>query len=65
MLMSELKKRIYEDATDIQVERLREDDNFGSPQSFFASALHYNLIGENEYERARLHYRDLWNYRGD
>lgn len=65
MNIRERELEILEQATDDQRVFLAIDRNYGSPQSFWASARAYGLVTESEYERARLHYRDLWYYRGD
>lgn len=44
----------------------RSDDyNYGTRSSYFQAALSEGLITQEEYEAARSHFGNLWDYRGD
>lgn len=65
MTIREIRARIFANATPEQHRALSEDSAYGAPYSFWASAVSYGLATPEEQEQARLHYRDLWHYRGD
>lgn len=45
--------------------QLSEDNLYGSPASFWRTALGAGLVTQAEYERARALVGGGWNYRGD
>lgn len=66
--MTEIKATVLEMVRSVQQwarTNASNDYMYGTPQSYFASALSVNLINKEQYEQAKNHFGNLWNYRGD
>lgn len=61
----EREAQILAAATPAQQASLREDRNYGTPYSFWRSAVSLGYATEAELEAAQGTYGDIWHYRGD